>query len=652
MMRLYAGGTKKRMPERFPVSRFFAPATADWHNFDRAQPAPKIAVIDGPYDAAALARIFGRPPINFGDQSCAAPPNGACHHGTFIMGLLGAREDAQLPGFCDHCELVHIPLFNDRRSPEATVAELTGAIVRALGAGAKLINLSLAILGDDAEYHADLAEALDQAESYGAIVVAAAGNEGRLATGQIISHPVTIPVVAVDASGQLLPECNFGPAIADRGVAVLGQGVAGYAPGGKKTKMSGSSVATAIATRILAQVWSMRSDLDGAAIRAAVVRLAPRHGRVPPTLSRDALLGVLDRPDAAIPVTASGIDSCYSVKCAESQGGAAMDDGNRQQRNLNRSVSPAAMSASAVTLAQGTDGCSCGAPNGQCNCRNAESSPTNFVYVLGTLDVHFPDQSISDEMQNVARTIGVRKHIDEPKKHKKDCMDQGQNEEVRSWCYRVLSDPDHGRQARYVARQLCWILRVEGQPAYYITLRDLHDLDDLITCLGEPKGGDLCLLVGSSSLIPVEACPGVTAPTLLVDYLCSFDQRNLLKGFDTSTPKPGAPTSKELFAKFVQSADNFGDTDELRALNYLAVRYAPLYDLCRDMLHDPTPGSNYVLHSFKVVRSRLWGEKRIVDPVFAFRDTVTGDIRKYFVRVDVSHLFPMIANDIAEYFDR
>ena len=341
-----------------------------------------------------------------------------------------------------------------------------------------------------------------------------------------------------------------------------------------------------------------------------------------------------------------------------------MSEDNRIRAFVDRPPEAVAPPRPVVAPAQAPGACACGGAPGACT-GNGGAAPSNFVYVLGTVDVCFPDQSISEEMQAVARTISAHKHAHDPNKHKQDCMSQGPAEEVRSWCHRVFSDPVHGREARYVARQLGWVLRVEGQPAYYLTLRDWHDLDDLISCLGEPKGDDLCLFVGTSSLVPVESCPGVVAPILGVDYLCAFKHANLIHWCDapaqtgtpaatktgaTSAKKPKPPSAKDLFAKFVQSADNFGDTDELRALNYLAVRYQPLYDCCRAILHDPT--GNYVLDGFKVVRSRLWGEKRIVDPVFAFRDTQTGDVRKWFVRVDVTHLFPMIANDIAEYFDR
>ena len=102
-----------------------------------------------------------------------------------------------------------------------------------------------------------------------------------------------------------------------------------------------------------------------------------------------------------------------------------------------------------------------------------------------------------------------------------------------------------------------------------------------------------------------------------------------------------------MFRKLVQSADNFGDTDEWRALNFLAVRYRPLYQRYYQMV-----GAGYMLESVKVTTSRLSRERHIVDPVFAFRHRQTRDVQKYFVRVDVSYLFPVIVHHIAKYFDR
>jgi hypothetical protein len=95
---------------------------------------------------------------------------------------------------------------------------------------------------------------------------------------------------------------------------------------------------------------------------------------------------------------------------------------------------------------------------------------------------------------------------------------------LRDWYYRVLRRPE----ARYIARQVSWIFKVQGQPAYYLSLRDPNDLPVLIECLSLSEDhdnkyyNDLAVLVGSSSLVPVEICPGISGPVLAVDQLFRF----------------------------------------------------------------------------------------------------------------------------------
>ena len=316
-----------------------------------------VAVIDGPYDAAALAGVLANVPVTLADGSCDVSPNSACDHGTFIVGLLGARQDTLIPGMCPDCRLLHIPLFADAISPSASVDELATAIAKAVSAGARLINLSLAILGAESEVNRRLAAALDFAETSGSILVVAAGNHGRLAIGQLLAHPVVIPVVAADASQRLLPESNFGPAISSRGVAALGR-MPGYVPGGGITVMSGTSVAAAVATGILAQVWSARPDIDGATLRSVVAGLGPRNGSKPPLLNREFVLSALDRmaPTALAATGAVEMTSHVSL-----QGATTMANGNGQPA-LAQAAGLIAKPPQTVAPA----GCGCGAPGGAC----------------------------------------------------------------------------------------------------------------------------------------------------------------------------------------------------------------------------------------------------------------------------------------------
>jgi cyclic patellamide precursor peptide PatG len=328
-----------------------------------------------------------------------------------------------------------------------------------------------------------------------------------------------------------------------------------------------------------------------------------------------------------------------------------MGDGNR----------PARVFAQAEAVAPVQAACGCGAPEGSCTCSTG-ILPARLVYVLGTVDCRFPDQSVSDEFQAAAHTLG---------------MEQG-DQSVRSWVHQVLTHEPARKGLRYIARNISWLLAVEKQTAYYLALRDWQDLDDLIACLGEPDEHDLVLVAGSSSLRPVEASPGITAPILQVEQLCAYKWEELVswcevpsattarrpqasrrRGSQTGAPSQPTPQSifNSLFRRMVQTADNFGDTDERRALNFLAVRYKPLYQLYAQKI----ASGAYLLDSVKVMPSRLWRDRRIVDPVFTFVRGDTGSFEKYFVRVDVTYFFPFLINSfqpdeqgsyVPNYFDR
>jgi hypothetical protein len=428
----------------------------------------------------------------------------------------------------------------------------------------------------------------------------------------------------------------------------------------------------------------------------------------PPSVSFEALQATLDRLDSAEALLAAPTIVEGSERIDQLGGNVAMNDAESAQSPLGRGFRSSVSADSVVSLAQVPGGCGCGGGSGACSCKgglawpvcaNAGSNASNYVYVLGTVDVCAPDQSIADELLRIGDSIGVKQGKgtgsdneydvllpnDGAKKEISCVIDR--EEDLRSWVYRVLTHPQ-GMDARYIVKQLRWILRVEGLPAYYLCLTDTNDLDDLIKLLREPlpeglnaavrnaksplpiwpnlnresAGHDLCQFIGTSSLIPAEASPGIEAPILNVDYMCAHELRELESWLVTSgdkshAPKPKTPSrpflgphgghsQNELFKRLVQSADNFGHTDEWRALNFLAVQYPKIYNAYADMLE-----AGFNLVAIRVIRSRLGGRRRIVDPVFVFRHA-DGAVEKYFVRVDVTYRFPSIVSHLAEYFDR
>ena len=348
-------------------------------------------------------------------------------------------------------------------------------------------------------------------------MVVAAGNEGRPATGQILLHPASVPVAAVNQLGELLPESNYGTAISLRGVSANGQDILGYAPGGVISAMSGTSVAAAVATGILAQAWSVHPDFQASDLLAAVHRLKPR-GELPPLLTLDLCS-----------LSSANSGTLKEARAPEAEGGRSSNHSQRQGKTTmadvtkirNQSHSEVCRWRWARTRGSSRRNCRGDAPVAvhgavlrMCKWR---SRGVTFRLCAGSVDIRFPDPSISEELQGVAGNIK-----------------QKANQELRDWYRQVLKES----HARYVARQLCWVLTIEGLPAYYLALRDLNDLIDLITCLSRPRDEDLCLFVGSSSLAPVEALPGIRLPVLNVEQLSCFEKPDIIKWFDLPRRRP------------------------------------------------------------------------------------------------------------------
>jgi len=607
--------------------------------------ALSVAVIDGPYDASTLSEILARSPINLGNSSCEVDTNVACNHGTFIMGILGARSDAMIPGLCPGCQLLHVRLFLDEFVPSASVGELAKAISVAVEAGARLVNVSLAILGDGAQNDHRLATALDYAEASGAVLFVAAGNQGRLAEGQLLAHPVAIPVVAVDAAHRLLPACNFGPTISRRGVAALGQHVVGYAPGGGTTVMSGTSVATAVATGTLAELWAARPNVDGNQIRAAVAQLTRGNELVPPALDRNGILSALDQICAA-KVAAASPAGDGKTGYRSLRGERIMDIGNRLPRSSNPCVGPAPTSGHTVFPADGSAGCNCGSLGGVCTCNGSQGGASGFVYAIGTVEADYPNIAIERETQALAHTLlpaSWQPNTDVPTKPTED----------RSWQHAVLSADRE--MTRYITRQLIWRLTVEDYPVFVLKPRDPRDFDLLVDSLGRPKypkpdGGD-SETKGTGKRkakrsIPIDSpigrpqdldvVIGVTGSQtplgmeVLVDQIFHISAQQL------------APGGLDVFA---QLSDNYGLTDEDRAYNFLAARYTIAPD-------DLDEIKELGLAGVPIISSRLSGNTgRVVRVIFTLRSTQAIE-KKYFVRVDVSDRFPFIVTPWQPYLER
>jgi subtilisin family serine protease len=170
--------------------------------------------------------------------------------------------------------------------PSAAPEELATAIVEAVEAGARIINLSAALAQPSMRGERSLKEALDSAMARGVVVVAAAGNQGMLGSSAITRHPWVIPVAGCDFRGRPIGESNFGSSIGRRGLSAPAENITSLGTDGQPGSFSGTSAAAPFVTGTVALLWSEFPTIGASAVKIALLGAGGvrRNTVVPPLL--------------------------------------------------------------------------------------------------------------------------------------------------------------------------------------------------------------------------------------------------------------------------------------------------------------------------------------------------------------------------------
>jgi subtilisin family serine protease len=256
-----------------------------------------IALIDGPVNTShpdlADSSIQEIPGGLRG--TCARASSTACMHGTFVAGILSAKRGSSAPAICPGCTLLVRPIFAEAINtngdmPSATPTELALAIVDTVKAGARVINLSAALLQPSALRARELSQALDFAAARGVITVAAAGNQGSIGSSIITRHPWVIPVAGCNLSGRPIRESNFGNSIGRRGLSAPAEGISSLGTDGVLRSFAGTSAAAPFVTGTIALLLSEFPSASGATVKLALLQAngGSRNRVVPPLLDAAA----------------------------------------------------------------------------------------------------------------------------------------------------------------------------------------------------------------------------------------------------------------------------------------------------------------------------------------------------------------------------
>jgi hypothetical protein len=303
------------------------------------------------------------------------------------------------------------------------------------------------------------------------------------------------------------------------------------------------------------------------------------------------------------------------------------------QTNETAAVAATQVNLAAPALAAAAAGPTIGAPGcGDCGPLAAaeEMAPagSSYVYALGHIEARFPRPSVEKELAQATGRAETAGRTDQQAFHD------------------VLSR----RENRYLARQLCWILTIQGLETYILQPRDPGDLDLLIAAAAPQATPSISTVIGlRGPVAPPELCNGLMIPIVMFDQIYTFSRDALIDAIprpERISAEAFAPAARELFERIMQMTDNAGATDAHRALNYLAVRYPNIYARAAE-----AHAGEFALTGVEVRPSALSGTRNIVEVIFAFTHRNTCFAEKSFVRVDVSEEFPFLVTRLAPYHD-
>jgi hypothetical protein len=266
------------------------------------------------------------------------------------------------------------------------------------------------------------------------------------------------------------------------------------------------------------------------------------------------------------------------------------------------------------------------------------SSPTgasgavavSYVYAIGRVEARFPNLAAEKEFAQATGRTDTAGKTDQQTFHA------------------VLSR----RENRYLVRQLCWVLSIQGLETYLLRPRDPADIDLLVEALRPaPSPNDIDVVIGlRGPIAPPQMCNGLMVPIVAFDQIYSFDRNALIQAIpkpETITAEQFGPAAAELFDRIMQLTDNAGATYEHRALNYLAMRYPAIYAKAAEEF-----GRDFSLTGVEVRPSPLSSTRDIAECIFAYTNRNTDFTEKFFVRCDVTEEFPFLVTRMSPYYDR
>ncbi|HTT48279.1 MAG TPA: S8 family serine peptidase [Pseudolabrys sp.] len=240
-------------------------------------PSIRIAIIDGPVDLTHPSLSGARVTADGASRDLVSPVRS--EHGTHVASVIVGQSGSPVTGIAPNCTAVVYSIYRESADGElepSSQATLALAINQAVADGADIINISSGQLTPTGQAQHILTDAARGAAQAGALIVAAAGNDGCRCLQVPAALDSVLAVGACDATGRPLDFSNFGDAYAENGILAPGDNIKGASPQSQVALRSGTSFATPIvsgvAALLLSRLKQAGRDADPFSVRDALLQ--------------------------------------------------------------------------------------------------------------------------------------------------------------------------------------------------------------------------------------------------------------------------------------------------------------------------------------------------------------------------------------------
>ena len=301
---------------------------------------------------------------------------------------------------------------------------------------------------------------------------------------------------------------------------------------------------------------------------------------------------------------------------------------------------------------------------------------SSYVYSIGTIDARFPSIGVEKEYiqaRSAIPTDDLANTTERQAKYKVFTYAVGYNiklDELHttdSSGNPVVITTDQTAEIvrypnRYLARDMCWVFSVENIDTYIVNPRTDEELNQLIEMLNEPTAVpplDVDVIIGSLGAIASPSlCNGLELPIVEINNTYSFVVKQFIDQLwehyhqgsqnNSMNEQDFRNAANNLFTRMMQLADNVGNLDEHRAVNYLALRSQQIYINTAELSQQSKRLLKITVKPSALTEN---SSRSVMEVIFTY--ATPDDSRDiYYIVVDVSGMYPFLVKKWQPYYEQ